>query len=220
MGNCGCGGKCGDCKKIKAKELKKGFCDPHYTGDLKYDGTEFTCETDQEITLETDENLNSIILAFAQKLCEHGVSITDLEAALESFTTEVTNISAGNNTNYAANNDLDNTVTAGNTFDTAAITVVTAGTYIINFGAIANVFGGAQFEAYIRKTTNTATDYKEGRQGSATNTEGTVEGVEMITLSNTLRVTFVANDQIVLRFKATGANIVALGYSITMFKVA
>lgn len=70
MGNCGCGGKCGDCKKIKAKELKKGFCDPHYTGDLKYDGTEFTCETDQEITLETDENLNSIILAHATALCE------------------------------------------------------------------------------------------------------------------------------------------------------
>lgn len=208
-----CGGKCGDCKKIKAKELKARFCDPGYTGDIKYDGTAFICEADTDLNLAEGDNLNTIILAHAEKLCEHESSITTLEETVENFET-------GNNTYYAANSELDDSVTDGNTFDTDPIIVLVAGTYIVNFGAFANVFGGAKFEAYIRETTDGGTDYKSGREGVITNTEGTPEAVEMLSVSNTLSIVLEANDQIVLRFKATDGNIVALGYSVTLIKVA
>ena len=79
--DCGCGGKCGDCKKIKATELKKGFCDPHHTGDLVYDGTEFECAVDENLNLDHGDNLNEILLAHASSLC----ALTDETDAVTSI---------------------------------------------------------------------------------------------------------------------------------------
>jgi len=72
---CNCGGKCTDCKKIKAKDLPSKFCDPAYSGDVKYDGTVFTCAADTTLSLAQGDLLNDIILNHATALCSMTTSI-------------------------------------------------------------------------------------------------------------------------------------------------
>lgn len=126
MGACNCGGKCNDCKKIAARTLAENFCDPHFTGNIKYDGTVSECEANADISLTEGRSLNAILLGFKAQLC-----------------TMATPVYQETSTN------TPNAVVAGTPEALLTLTVEVAGVYTIDFGVNLSVLDTAKWNAYI-----------------------------------------------------------------------
>jgi hypothetical protein len=126
MGACNCGGNCNDCKKIKAKTIAENFCDPHFTGNIKYDGTELVCTNNTDINVTQGRSLNDILLGFATQLCQQSAPV------------------------YQTNSTVVlNTVNAAATDVLLIITVEEAGIYRIDFGVNVNPLATAKWNSFI-----------------------------------------------------------------------
>lgn len=193
---CNCGGKCNDCKKIKSNPLKKNFCDPYFTGNIKYDGTGFeACTEDEEIVLASGDGLNDIIDLVFEKLCT---------------------LTKRSNDQASVNGDLEDSIAATENYTTSELTIPEDGKYLVNFGMNVTLAAGAECRVYVKKTNTVAATYSGGRQAIVQNS---TDASEYQNVSNTMILDLLKDDTLALYAEAFSAGVSFTGFSITAVKL-
>jgi hypothetical protein len=220
MGACKCGGNCNDCKKIKARTIVENYCDPHFTGNIKYDGIEFICENNTALNLSTGNLLNDIILAHATALCENDSLLEGIAISITEINDSIIEINEALDADVFLEDYADieegGSIAASTTANFGLLTVVVDGKYLINWNINVTLDGTAEFRGLIRKTSGTPVDYGSGR---GSNGSANTETSQYANGSGSLILDLIAGETLVIKVSAFSNIVTVFGYNMNAIKL-